>query len=98
MIIIDLNKSFKVETNIFNFVFKRQFIQRDEKERLYFITFFLKKLYRLKFNYPIYNKELIVIIESFNEWKLYFNNIKYQMKIYIDYKNLIYFTIFKEFN
>ncbi len=77
MIIIDIDKFFEVEIDAFNFVFRGQFIQRNEKGRLYFITFFLKKLYRLKFNYFIYNKELMVIIESFKEWKSYFNRIKY---------------------
>ncbi len=67
MIIIDLNKPFEIETDVSDFVFGRQFVQRDEKRRLYLITFFSKKLYRLEFNYFIYNKELIVIIESFKE-------------------------------
>ncbi len=67
MVIIDPDKFFEVETNVFDFIFGRQFVQRNEKRRLYFITFFSKKLYRLEFNYPIYNKELIAIIESFKE-------------------------------
>ncbi len=69
-----------------------------KKKRLYLIIFFSKKLYRLELNYLIYNKELIVIIELFKEWKPYFNRTKYQMKVYIDYKNLVYFIIFKDFN
>ncbi len=52
---------------MFDFIFGGQFVQRDEEGRLYFITFFLKKLYKLEFNYLIYNKELIVIIELFKE-------------------------------
>ncbi len=98
MAIVDINKPFEVETNVSNFVFKEQFVQRDEKRRLYLIAFFSKKLYKPKFNYSIYNKELIVIIESFKEWKLYFNGTKYQVKVYIDYKNFIYFIIFKDLN
>jgi len=64
---INPNKPFEVEINIFNFVFKKQFIQRDEKERLYPIIFFSKKLYKLELNYFIHDKELIAIIESFKE-------------------------------
>ncbi len=74
---IDLDKPFEVETDAFDFVFKGQFIQWDKEKRLYFIVFFLKKLYKLEFNYSIYNKELMVIIESFKEWKPYFNGTKY---------------------
>ena len=98
MVIIDLDKPFEIETDISDFVFKRQLVQWDEKGRLHFIAFFSKKLYKLEFNYSIYNKELMAIIKSFKEWKPYLNGTKYQMKIYIDYKNLIYFTTFKNIN
>ncbi len=64
---VNLDKLFEVEIDTFNFVFKRQFVQRDEKERLHLIVFFLKKLYKLEFNYFIYNKELIAIIKLFKE-------------------------------
>ncbi len=67
MVIIDLNKLFEIEINTFNFIFKRQFVQRDEEERLYLIVFFSKKLYKLELNYLIYNKELMAIIELFKE-------------------------------
>ncbi len=40
----------------------------------------------------------MAIIESFKEQKPYLNGIKHQMKIYIDYKNFIYFIIFKNLN
>ncbi len=94
----DLDKLFKIETNAFDFIFKRQFVQRDEKERLYLIAFFSKKLHKSEFNYPIYNKELITIVELFKEQKPYLNKIKYQIKIYVNYKNLIYFIISKKLN
>ncbi len=67
MAIIDPDKLFEVEINVFDFVFREQLIQRNEERRLHPIAFFLKKLYKLEFNYPIYNKELIVIIELFKE-------------------------------
>ncbi len=77
MIIINIDKFFKVEIDISDFAFERQLVQRDEKRRLYLIAFFSKKLYKLELNYLIYNKELIIIIESFKEWKPYFNRTKY---------------------
>ncbi len=67
MAITNSNKPFEIETNISNFVFKRQFVQWNEEGRLHPITFFSKKLYKLEFNYSIYNKELIIIIESFKK-------------------------------
>ncbi len=40
----------------------------------------------------------MAIIKLFREQKLYLNGIKYEVKVYIDYKNFTYFIIFKEFN
>ena len=40
----------------------------------------------------------MAIVELFKEQKPYFNGTKYQMKVYIDYKNFIYFIISKDFN
>jgi len=62
------------------------------------VAFFSKKLYRLELNYSIYDKELIAIIESFKEWRPYLSGTKHQVKVYIDYKNLIYFTTSKDLN
>jgi len=67
LVIIDIDKPFEIETDISDFAFKKQFAQQNEKRRLYLIAFFSKKLYKLEFNYSIYNKKLIVIIESFKE-------------------------------
>jgi len=65
--IIDPNKPFEIEINISDFVFGGQLVQQDKEEKPYFITFFSKKLYKLKLNYFIHNKELITIIELFKE-------------------------------
>ncbi len=67
MAIIDLDKLFEIKINTSDFIFGRQFVQQDEEERLHTIAFFLKKLYKLKLNYPIYDKELITIIKLFKE-------------------------------
>jgi hypothetical protein len=62
------------------------------------MAFFSKKLYRPELNYPIYDKELMAIIELFKEWKPYFSGTKHQVKVYTNYKNLIYFTTSKDLN
>jgi len=40
----------------------------------------------------------MAIIELFKEWKPYLNGTKYQVKVYMDHKNFIYFTTFKNLN
>jgi hypothetical protein len=36
---------------------------------LYLITFFSQKLSLAKYNYKIYNKELLTIINAFEQWR-----------------------------
>jgi RNase H-like domain found in reverse transcriptase len=52
----------------------------------------------VELNYKIYNKELFVIIKVFQNWRVYLEGSKYSIKVYIDYKNLLYFTTTKVLN
>ena len=54
------------------------------------IAFLSKKILPAKYNYNIYNKELIVIIRVFKEWRfeLFKILIKDSIIIILDYKNL----------
>jgi RNase H-like domain found in reverse transcriptase len=49
-------------------------------------------------NYEIHNKELLVIIEVFRNWRVYLEGSKYSIKVYTDHKNLLYFTTIKVLN
>ena len=42
-------------------------------------------------NYKIHNKKLLVIINTFKQWCVYLERLKYQVQMYTDYKNLLYF-------
>jgi RNase H-like domain found in reverse transcriptase len=52
----------------------------------------------IELNYKIYNKKLLVIIKVFRNWRVSLEGSKYPIKVYIDYKNLLYFTIIKVLN
>jgi RNase H-like domain found in reverse transcriptase len=52
----------------------------------------------IELNYEIHDKELLAIIEAFREWRVYLERSKYPVKVYIDYKNLLYFTTIKVLN
>ena len=51
-------------------------------------------------NYEIYDKELLVIIHVFEEWRLKLSGIPVEdpIKVIIDYKNLEYFMSTKQLN
>ena len=44
-----------------------------------------------KLNYEIYNKELLAIIDFFQEWRHLLEGATHQVTIYTDHKNLEYF-------
>ena len=59
---------------------------------------YLRKIINIKLNYEIYNKELLAIVDIFEEWRVYLEGFMYLVKILIDYKNLLYFIIIKKLN
>ena len=98
LVLLDLSKPFEVEANSLDYAIGGQLGQRDENGKLYPMAFFSKKLSSTQLNYPIYNKELLAIVEAFKEQRLYLNGIVEPVKVYTDYKNLRYFTTIKELN
>ena len=62
----DFSRLFYVEIDTSDFVIRAELYQKFDDGR-YLVGFFLKKISGPVFNYPVYNKELIVIIEAFDE-------------------------------
>ena len=96
LVLLDPSKPFEVEANSLDYTIGGQLGQCDENGKLYPIVFFSKKLSSTQLNYPIYNKELLAIVEAFKEQRLYLSGIVKPIKVYTDYKNLQYFTTTKE--
>ena len=96
LVLLDPLKPFEVEANSSNYTIGGQLGQRDENRKLYPIVFFSKKLSGTQLNYPIYDKELLAIVEAFKEQRLYLSSIAEPIKVYTNYKNLQYFTTIKE--
>ena len=53
-------------------------------------VFFSWKLSSTKCNYKIYDKEMLAIIHSLEEWDTELQSLK-EFKVYLDYKNLEHF-------
>ena len=64
------------------------------------VAFFLKKISLAECNYMIYNKELLVIMKSFETWRPELASVDPEklVKIYTDHKNLEYFMTTKQLN
>ncbi len=72
--------------------------QSDDKRRLHLIAFHSRKLTDAELNYKIHDKKLLVIVNSFKQWRVYLKESRHQVQVYTDHKNLLYFTITKVLN
>ena len=65
--------------------------QLGDGEKLHPVAFYSQKFSATKINYEIHNKELLAIVDSFQEWRYLLEGVTHQVTIYINYKNLEYF-------
>jgi len=49
-----------------------------------------------KYNYEVYNKEMLAIIQLLSQWRAELKGTNSQIKIYTDYKALEYFITTKQ--
>ena len=85
-----------IEIDVSNYVFKDILFQYNENEILYSITYFLKKHNSIKYNYEIYDKELMIIVYAFKKWWSEFKDFIYSVKMIMNHKNLEYFMSIKQ--
>ncbi len=64
---IDPGKPYKIDIDISDFAMKAQLKQQNDQNKLYPIAFFSQQFHRTEFNYPVYNKKLIAIVEALKE-------------------------------
>jgi hypothetical protein len=62
--------------------------QEGEKGRLHLIAFYSRKFSAAEINYKIHDKELLAIVDSFQEWRHLFKGASHQVMMYSDHKNL----------
>jgi hypothetical protein len=63
---------------------------------LYPVAFFLKKLSPAKCNYKIYDKELLAIVNSLEQWRPELEGTELPIQILTDHKALKYFMTSKK--
>ena len=63
--------------------------QRDSDDMLYFIIFFNRKFNDIEFNYEIYDKEMLVIVEIMNHYRYYFEDLDHKIIIYMNHCNFL---------
>ena len=85
-----------VKANLFNYATKGILSQYNKNGVLYSIVYFLKRLNPAKYNYEIYNKELLAIIRYFKQWQPKLEGTEFLIKVFSNYKNPQYFITIKQ--
>ena len=62
------------------------------------VAYYSRKMTGLELNYNVHNKELLAIVEAFRYWRVYLEGLKHTVKVYSDYKNLLYWNTTKQLN
>src|SRR5437667_3411044 len=66
--------------------------QYDDEGILHPCAFFSRKFTAAELNYEIYDKEMLAIVDCLTTWRHYFEGSPHQLKVYMDHKNLVWFT------
>jgi hypothetical protein len=96
----DLKKQIYIKSDFFDFVSAEVLSQMRKNDEFHSMTFFSKNLASTECNYEIYDKELLVIIRCFEQWRFELLSTKSSVfvKMLIDHKNLKYFMFIKQLN
>ena len=91
-------KEIILETDASDYVSAGVLSQHGDDGRLRPVAFFSKKHTATECNYEIYDKELLVIIRCFEEWRPELEGTASPIKVITDHRNLEYFTTRKLLN
>jgi RNase H-like domain found in reverse transcriptase len=87
-----------VETDSSDYVSAGVLSQPDDAGVLHPVSFFSKKLSPAECNYEIYDKALLAIFRSFEEWRPYLESVPQRIQVLTDHRNLEYFMSTKLIN
>lgn len=98
LITFDPEKQITVETDASDFAIGACLSQPDESNKLHPVAFYSRTMSPAELNYEIHDKELLAIVASFKQWKVYLEGPKHTVTVLSDHKNLVYFTTTKILN
>ena len=91
----NLNLKIIIETDTSDYVSEGILSQYDKNNVLHLIAYFFKKHNSAECNYEIYDKELMIIVHVFKEWRSELKDSTYLINVFTDHKNLEYFIFTK---
>jgi hypothetical protein len=87
-----------LKSNSFDYVSVEILSQKESDNLIRSVTYFSKTLFLAERNYEIYDKELLTIIDCFEQWRVELHSVKTFTNVLIDHKSLKYFMITKKLN
>jgi len=87
-----------IETDASDYAIGACMSQPDDEGRLHPVMFYSRKMVPAEKNYDIHDKELLAIVDTFREWRVYLQGTTHQVKVITDHKNLTFFTTTKILN
>ena len=70
--------------------------QPDAERQLHLVAYRTRKFSGPELNYDVHDKELLAIVDAFEEWRAYLEGSRHPIVVYSDHKNLSYFTTTKK--
>ena len=80
-----------METDASDFALGAVLSQLGDGEKLHPVVFHSRKFNATEINYEIHDKELLAIVDYFQEWRHLLEGATHQVIVYPDHKNLEYF-------
>ena len=72
--------------------------QPDAERQLHPVAYRFRKFSGPELNYDVHDKELLAIVDAFEEWQAYLEESRHPIVVYSDHKNLSYLTTTKKLN
>jgi hypothetical protein len=94
----DFQKPLFLKTDASDFALGAILSQPDKDKCLHPIVFHSRKFSAAEINYEIHDKELLAIVNSFQEWRHFLEGAQHPVTVYTDHKNLEYFMSIKVLN
>ena len=94
----DFAKAFYLETDASDFALGAVLSQMGVDEKLHPVAFYSRKFSAAEINYEIHDKELLAIVDSFQEWRHFLEGAAHPVTVYTDHKNLEYFMTARVLN
>ena len=87
-----------VEIDAFDCEIKEILLQIDRNNKKRLIVYHSRKMIEVKQNYNIHDKKLLAIVDALKKWRIQLKEVKHQVQMMSNHKNLTYFQITKMLN